>query len=207
MLTQQDINAIRAQRLADTHDPFALMANTQTLFHPDQSSLITYLQHPQPNNNFIQQPSFNTNYMPQPMQNFEDSSDSTTAMNKALALIAKAFKINTIPTNNNQRIGQNAVQNPGIQIVKNINGLSVVSEITNQYGNGNVVTASAEGHYASNCTVKPRKSDKVLQLQRRGSLCQQLHSKAKETGCCLSSKTDAYCSKGISRDPTHSRGI
>ncbi|GJU85627.1 hypothetical protein Tco_1293173 [Tanacetum coccineum] len=41
--------------------------------------------------------------MPQPMQNLEDSSDPTTAMNKALALIAKAFKINTIPTNNNQR--------------------------------------------------------------------------------------------------------
>ncbi|GKC73501.1 hypothetical protein Tco_1119384 [Tanacetum coccineum] len=146
MLTQQDINAIRAQRLADTHDPFALMANTQTLFHPDQSSLITYLQHPQPNNNFIQQPSFNTNYMPQPMQNFEDSSDSTTAMNKALALIAKAFKINTIPTNNNQRIGQNVVQNPGIQIVENMNGLSVVSEIANQYGNGNFVTAPSEGN-------------------------------------------------------------
>ncbi|GJX92827.1 hypothetical protein Tco_0347413 [Tanacetum coccineum] len=146
MLTQQDINAIRAQRLADTHDPLALMANTQTLFHPDQSSLITYLQHPQPNNNFIQQPSFNTNYMPQPMQNFEDSSDSTTAMNKALALIAKAFKINTIPTNNNQRIGQNVVQNPGIQIVENMNGLSVVSEIANQYGNGNFVTAPSEGN-------------------------------------------------------------
>ncbi|GKB28602.1 hypothetical protein Tco_0868003, partial [Tanacetum coccineum] len=103
MSTQQDINAFRAQRLANTHDPLALMANTQTPFHLDQSSLITNLQHPQPNNNFVQQPSFNTNYMPQPMQNLEDSSDPTTAMNKALALIAKAFKINTIPTNNNQR--------------------------------------------------------------------------------------------------------
>nr|GEZ49603.1 hypothetical protein [Tanacetum cinerariifolium] len=41
--------------------------------------------------------------MPQPMQNLEDNSDPTTAMNKALALIAKAFKLNTIPTNNNQR--------------------------------------------------------------------------------------------------------
>ncbi|GKF59661.1 hypothetical protein Tco_0176447, partial [Tanacetum coccineum] len=29
----------------------------------------------------------------------------------------------------------------------------------------------------------------VLQLSRRGSLCQQLHSKVKETGCCLSSAT------------------
>nr|GFA62530.1 hypothetical protein [Tanacetum cinerariifolium] len=33
----------------------------------------------------------------------EDSSNPTTVMNKALALIAKAFKFNTIPTNNNQR--------------------------------------------------------------------------------------------------------
>ncbi|GJR45380.1 hypothetical protein Tco_1313483 [Tanacetum coccineum] len=103
MSTQQDINAFRAQRIANTHDPLALMANTQTPCHPDHSSLITYIQHPQPNNNFVPQPSFNTNYMPQPMQNLEDSSDPTTAMNKALALLAKAFKVNTIPTNNNQR--------------------------------------------------------------------------------------------------------
>ncbi|GJW41086.1 hypothetical protein Tco_0066931 [Tanacetum coccineum] len=41
--------------------------------------------------------------MQQPMQNPDDSSDPTTAMNMALALLAKAFKVNTIPTNNNQR--------------------------------------------------------------------------------------------------------
>ncbi|GJW70381.1 hypothetical protein Tco_0371444 [Tanacetum coccineum] len=41
--------------------------------------------------------------MPQPTQNLEDNSDPTTAMNKALALMAKAFKLNTIPTNNKQR--------------------------------------------------------------------------------------------------------
>ncbi|GJX54103.1 hypothetical protein Tco_0282472 [Tanacetum coccineum] len=191
MSTQQDINAFRAQRLANTHDPLALLANTQTPFHPDQSSPITHKQHPQPNNNFVQQPSFNMNYLPQPMQNLKDSSDPITAMNKALALMAKAFKINTIPTNNNQRssliphnsqiaqpgmntsqdikmqmvddnvrnqvrynamqndgneVGENAVQNPRIQIVENMNGLSVVSEIANQYGNGNVETASAEGN-------------------------------------------------------------
>ncbi|GJZ88069.1 hypothetical protein Tco_0659851 [Tanacetum coccineum] len=32
------------------------------------------------------------------------------------------------------------------QILENTNGLSVVSEIANQYGNGNVVTAPAEGN-------------------------------------------------------------
>ncbi|GJU51781.1 gag-pol polyprotein [Tanacetum coccineum] len=103
MSTQQDINAIRLQRLANTHDPLALMENTQTLFYPDQSSHNTYIQQPQPNNHFVQQPSFNTNYIPQPMQNLKDSSDPTTTMNKALDLMAKAFKFNTILKNNNQR--------------------------------------------------------------------------------------------------------
>ncbi|GKE95768.1 hypothetical protein Tco_1580623, partial [Tanacetum coccineum] len=98
MLTKQDINAFRAQRLANTHDPLALMENTQTSFHPDQSLHITYIQHPQPNNNFVPQPSFNTNYMQQPMQNTKDTSDPTTAMNTALDRLAKALKLNeTIP--------------------------------------------------------------------------------------------------------------
>nr|GEX43160.1 hypothetical protein [Tanacetum cinerariifolium] len=113
-----------------------------------------------------------------------------TAMNMALALMAKAFKFNTIPTNNNQKssliphnsqitqpgmntsqdmkikmvddsvgnqvrqngvqndgneVGQNA-KNPGIQNVENIDGLSVVPKISFQYGNGNVLTAPAEGN-------------------------------------------------------------
>ncbi|GKA00409.1 gag-pol polyprotein [Tanacetum coccineum] len=76
-------------------------------------------------------------------------------------------------------------QNPGVQNVGNQNGLSVVLEIANQYGNGNVVIVPAkgngngingnpircyncrgEGHYASNCTIKPRKRDAAyLQTQ------------------------------------------
>ncbi|GKC60884.1 hypothetical protein Tco_1088482 [Tanacetum coccineum] len=169
MSTQQDINSIRVQRLANTHDPLALMANTQTPFHPDHSSHITYIQHLQPNNNFVQQHSFNTNYMPQPMRNLEDSSDPTTAMNTTLALLAKAFKVNTIPTNNNQRsslipcnsqiaqsgmnicqdikmqmvddnvgnqVRQNAVQNPGIQIVENMNGLVLFRKLQISMGMG-----------------------------------------------------------------------
>ncbi|GJU69336.1 hypothetical protein Tco_1255595 [Tanacetum coccineum] len=84
------------------------MANTQTPFHPDHSSHITYIQHPQPNNNFVQQPSFNTNYMQQPMQNPEDISDSTTALDMALELMSKEFQLNNItPTNNNQRSSSN----------------------------------------------------------------------------------------------------
>ncbi|GJU85438.1 hypothetical protein Tco_1292984 [Tanacetum coccineum] len=48
--------------------------------------------------------------------------------------------------NDGNEVGQNAVQNPGIQNVENMNGLSVVPEIANQYGNGNVVTAPDEGN-------------------------------------------------------------
>ncbi|GKD94548.1 hypothetical protein Tco_1374385 [Tanacetum coccineum] len=186
MLTQQDIDAFRAQRLENTHDPLALMENSQTPFHLDQSSLITNLQHPQPNNNFFQQPSFNTNYMPQPMQNLEDNSDPTTAMNKALDLIAKAFKVRqNVVQNDRNEVGQNAVQNPGIQNIENMNGLSIVLEITNQYGNGNVVTAPVEGngngingnlircfngqengHHASTCIVKPKKQDAAYLMQQ-----------------------------------------
>ncbi|GKA99983.1 gag-pol polyprotein [Tanacetum coccineum] len=88
-------------------------------------------------------------------------------------------------------VRQNAVQNPGIQIVENMNGLSVVSEIANQYGNGNVVTTPAEGngngindnpircyncqgegHYASNCTVKSRKWDAAY-LQQQLQIAQE----------------------------------
>nr|GEX02407.1 hypothetical protein [Tanacetum cinerariifolium] len=144
MSNQQAINASRAQRLANTHDPLALMPNTQTPFHPDQSSHITYIQHPQPNNNFVQQPSFNMIYMLQPMQSPKDSSDPTTAMNMTLALLVKAFKVNTIPTNNNKR--SSLIPHNSIQIVENMKGLSVVSEIADQYENGNVVTAPIEGN-------------------------------------------------------------
>nr|GEY32117.1 alpha/beta hydrolases superfamily protein [Tanacetum cinerariifolium] len=70
----------------------------------------------------------------------------------------------------------------GIQIVENMNGLSVVLEIANKYGNRNVVTSldegegngngingnlircynfQGEGHYASNCIVKPKKRDRI----------------------------------------------
>ncbi|GJZ66223.1 ribonuclease H-like domain-containing protein [Tanacetum coccineum] len=85
------------------------------------------------------------------------------------------------------RVIQNAVQNSGVQNVRNQNRLIVVSGIANQNpnGNGNVVVARAEGnaignngnpircyncrglgHLARNCTVKPRRRDAAyLQTQ------------------------------------------
>ncbi|GJX60177.1 hypothetical protein Tco_0291567 [Tanacetum coccineum] len=141
MSNQQDINAIRAQRLANTHDPLALMANTQTPFHPDQSLHITYRQHPQPNNNFVLQPSFNTNYMQQPMQNPEDISDPITALDMALELMSKAFQLNNTTTTNNNQISF-------IKTIATLRNLliGVVPGIANQHGNGNVVASRDEGN-------------------------------------------------------------
>ncbi|GJU87250.1 hypothetical protein Tco_1294796 [Tanacetum coccineum] len=99
---QVEVNELRAERLARSHDPLALMANSHNLydnsvFHQDHPSQITHLQQPQPNNNFMQQS----------MINPDDISDPTAAMNMALFLIAKASKLNSTPTNNNQRILSN----------------------------------------------------------------------------------------------------
>nr|GEW05206.1 uncharacterized mitochondrial protein AtMg00810-like [Tanacetum cinerariifolium] len=92
-------------------------------------------------------------------------------LNMALALMAKAFKLNySTPTNNNQRISSNLHNRHANQ---NLNG------------NGNLVAARAEGnatghignqircynyrglgHFARNCTVKPRRRDATyLQTQ------------------------------------------
>nr|GEX14955.1 DUF3783 domain protein [Tanacetum cinerariifolium] len=163
MSTQQDINAIRAQRFANTHDPLALMANTQTPFHLDHSSLITYIQHPQPNNNFVQQPSFNTNYMQQPMQNPKDILDPTITIDMTLELIVKAVTLNnTTPTNNNQRSSSNPsnmqIAQPSMNMdqdrqmlmvennVGNLFGPNAVQNVRNQYGNRNVVTTPVKGN-------------------------------------------------------------
>nr|GFC40124.1 hypothetical protein [Tanacetum cinerariifolium] len=116
------------------------------------------------------------NYLQQPIPNPKDITDLTTAMNMALALMAKAFKMNySTQTNNNQRISsnprnrqiaqpgmnmgqdrqmqmviQNAVQNPRVQNVGNQNGLIGVQRNgnQNQIGNGNLVAARAEGNAA-----------------------------------------------------------
>nr|GEV15256.1 hypothetical protein [Tanacetum cinerariifolium] len=163
MLNQQDINAIRARRLANTHDPLALMANIQTPFHPDHSSLITYIQHPQLNNNFVPQPSFNTNYLQHPMQNPEDISNPTIALDMALELMAKAFQLNiTTLTNNNQRSSShpcysqfrhNAMQNVGHLVGKNAVQNQARAEGNGNRINGNLIkcyNCQGEGHYASN---------------------------------------------------------
>ncbi|GKB69911.1 hypothetical protein Tco_0931323 [Tanacetum coccineum] len=125
-----EVNKLRVERLARIHDPLALMAHSQNsynylVFHPDHPSQSTYIQQPLPNNNYILQPSFNTNYMQQPMPNPKDITDSTTAMNMELVLMAKAFKLNySTPTNNNQRISSNLrnrqISQPGMNMGQDI---------------------------------------------------------------------------------------
>nr|GEY91675.1 hypothetical protein [Tanacetum cinerariifolium] len=58
------------------------------------------------------------------MQNPKDSPDPTTTMNTTLALLAKAFKVNTIPTNNNQKGSlipcNNQIAQPGMNTSQDI---------------------------------------------------------------------------------------
>nr|GEU65622.1 integrase, catalytic region, zinc finger, CCHC-type, peptidase aspartic, catalytic [Tanacetum cinerariifolium]GEV08655.1 integrase, catalytic region, zinc finger, CCHC-type, peptidase aspartic, catalytic [Tanacetum cinerariifolium] len=155
---QKEVDELKAKRLAKIQDPLALMANSNypyAFLAPQQD-----------------QPSYNQNYMQQPMPNPEDITDPTTAMNMALALMAKAFNLNYSTTTRefhqthaigrllNRNVGNlngyNAVQNvrnqvaqnPRVQNVGNQNGLIGVLGNANLNGNGNLVAARAEGNAA-----------------------------------------------------------
>ncbi|GKG05001.1 hypothetical protein Tco_0315388, partial [Tanacetum coccineum] len=100
------------------------------VIHSDQPSPSSYMQQPLPNNNYNPQPSFNHNYVQQTMINLDNISDLTIAMNMALALMAKAFKLST-PTNNNKRISSNLrnrqIAQPGMNMghdrhIQNVRG-------------------------------------------------------------------------------------
>nr|GEX03529.1 hypothetical protein [Tanacetum cinerariifolium] len=98
------------------------------------------------------------------MQNLKDISNPTTALNMALKLMAKAFQLNnSTPINNNQRSSSNPyksqISQSGMNMdgdkqmlmvddnnVGNQNGLSVISGIANQHGNGNIIAERAEGN-------------------------------------------------------------
>nr|GEY52790.1 hypothetical protein [Tanacetum cinerariifolium] len=104
------------------------------------------------------------------MPNLKDILDPTTAMNMALVLMVKAFKLNySTPTNNNHRSSSNPHNRQVAQ-------LGIANQNPNR--NGNVVAARAEsnvtgnngnqircyncrglGHLSRNCTVKPRRTD------------------------------------------------
>nr|GEW14653.1 hypothetical protein [Tanacetum cinerariifolium] len=144
---QKEVDELKVERLANTQDPLALMENSNNPY-----------AFPAPHQD---QPSFNQNYMQQPMPNPEDITDPTTAMNMALTLMAKTFKLNySIPTNNNQRILSNLrnrqIAQPGMNMgqdrqmqmvggngenqfrqytgknVRNLNGYNAVQNVENQ---------------------------------------------------------------------------
>ncbi|GJX00514.1 hypothetical protein Tco_0184427 [Tanacetum coccineum] len=82
--------------------------------------------------------------MPQPMQNLEDSSNPTIAINKALSIIAKTFQVNTIHQTKPKKF-----INPAA-IVKNAQSGYVMMGIES------VLQLSRRGSFKpSNCTVKP----------------------------------------------------
>nr|GFA98689.1 hypothetical protein [Tanacetum cinerariifolium] len=170
---QKEVDELKAKRLTKTHDPLALMANSNNPYafsapHQDQ-------------------PSSNQNYLQQPMPNPEDMTDPTTTVNMALTLMAKAFKLNYLkPTNNNQRNSSNPSNRQyAVQNVGNPEGYNDVIGNQNQIRNGNLVAARDKGnaagpngnqirfyncrgvgHYARNCTVRPRRRDAAyLQTQ------------------------------------------
>ncbi|GJY40346.1 hypothetical protein Tco_0427616 [Tanacetum coccineum] len=78
------------------------------------------------------------NYMQLPMPNLKDITDPTAAINMALALMVKAFKLKySTPTNNNKRISSNPRKRQ-------------ITQPGNQNGNGNVVLARAKGNANGN---------------------------------------------------------
>nr|GEV95943.1 retrovirus-related Pol polyprotein from transposon TNT 1-94 [Tanacetum cinerariifolium] len=160
---QKEVDELKVEQLAKTQDPLALMVNSNNLY-----------AFPAPQQ---EQPFYNQNYMQQPLPNPEDITDPTTSMNVALALMAKAFKLNySTLTNNNQRISSNPrnrqIAQPGMnmgqdrqmqmvggygknqfrqyarQNVGNLNGYNAVQNVENQNGNGNLVAVRAKGNAA-----------------------------------------------------------
>nr|GEV22860.1 hypothetical protein [Tanacetum cinerariifolium] len=135
------------------------------------------------------------NYMQQPIQNPEDITDPTTAMNMALVLMAKAFKLNySTPINNNQRISSNPrnrqIAQPGMnmsqerhmqmvggngenqfrqyagQNVGNLNGYNDVHNVRNQNPNGNGTLVAARAK--GNATGHNRNQIRCYNCRRAG---------------------------------------
>nr|GFA16096.1 hypothetical protein [Tanacetum cinerariifolium] len=136
----KEVDKLKAERIAKNQDPLALMENSNNPYvfpapHQDQSS-------------------FNQTYLQQPIPNHKDITDPTTAMNVALALMAKALKLNySTPTYNNQRISSNPRNRQFAQSKcreSGWNGLIGVQGNGNQnpIENGNLVVARAEGNAA-----------------------------------------------------------
>ncbi|GJU47110.1 retrovirus-related pol polyprotein from transposon TNT 1-94 [Tanacetum coccineum] len=100
----------------------------------------------------------------------------------------------------NHRLFQNAVQeSPGVQNVRNQNGVIVVPGIAHQNGNGNVVAAWAEGNANGNNGNHIR----CYNCRGLGHLARNCIVRTKvRNGMQLSQNQSAYYSKGRSMNPT-----
>nr|GEY77177.1 hypothetical protein [Tanacetum cinerariifolium] len=159
---EKEVDELKAERHAKIQDLLALMANSNNPY----ASLA-------PHQDLLP---FNQNYMQQPMPNPKDITNSTTVMNMALALMAKAFKLNySTPTNNNQRISSNPrnrqIAQPGINMGQDIQMQMVRGNGGNQFmqyaGNLN----RGVGHYPRNCTVRPRRRADLDEIKEVNANC------------------------------------
>nr|GEZ14057.1 hypothetical protein [Tanacetum cinerariifolium] len=140
-----------------------IVHQTMDLYTADYTQLYDFLKYNQ-----------KENYLQQIMPNPEDITDPTTAMHMALALMAKAFKLNySTLANNNQRISSNPRNRKIAQLGQNARNLAGYNDVIgnqfiqnanvgnqngligvqgngnqNQIGNGNHVAARAEGNAA-----------------------------------------------------------
>ncbi|GKF18393.1 gag-pol polyprotein [Tanacetum coccineum] len=165
---QKEVDELRAERLAKSQDPLALMANSNNSFKYPTNNNQRISSNPR--NRQIAQPAMNLG---------QDNQMQMVGGNGG-----NQFRQYAGQSVGNQVV-QNAVQNPGAQNVGNQNGVIIVPGIAHQNENGNVVAAQAEGnmngnngnqtrcyncrglsHLARNCTVRPRRRDAAyLQTQ------------------------------------------
>nr|GEW69658.1 hypothetical protein [Tanacetum cinerariifolium] len=102
------------------------------------------------------------------MENPEDVSNPTTALDMALKLVVKAFQLNnSTPTNNNQRSSSNPCNGQIAQLARDeANGNGINENQIRCYN------CQGVDHYASNCIVKPRKQDAAY-LQKQMQISQK----------------------------------
>nr|GFC31368.1 hypothetical protein [Tanacetum cinerariifolium] len=149
-----------------------------------------------------------------------DITDSTTAMNMALSLMAKAFKLNySTPTNNNQRISSNPrnrqIAQPGMNIGQDRQVQMIGDNGGNQFRqyagnlNGYNAVQNVENQVAQNPRVQNVGNQNGLIGVQWNGIQNQIGNgnlvAAKEKGCCLSSDTVVDCSEGRGKNLTSSR--
>nr|GEW62638.1 uncharacterized mitochondrial protein AtMg00810-like [Tanacetum cinerariifolium] len=149
---QKEVDDLKAERLAKTQDPLALMATSNNpytfpVLHQDQ-------------------PSFNKNYMQQLMPNPKDITDPTTTMNMVTQNVVQNPRIHNtgnqnglivVPGNANQNLNENG----------NLVAVRAKGNATRHNGNQiRCYNCRGFGYFDRNCTVKPRRRDAAyLQTQ------------------------------------------